>query len=128
MADEPYDPSQHTVDEVQEYLATADDAERDRVLAAERDGKARVGILGDEAHTEQGERSSTKGMTFAQAAEAATPDERGYTGTSPEAERTGRRDKGLSQRNPAIMQGGPIPDPRPSVDDSEALDALRQEG
>jgi hypothetical protein len=42
-----YDPSQHSVDEVQDYLASADDAERDRVLAAERDGKARKTILGE---------------------------------------------------------------------------------
>ncbi|MGX6513245.1 hypothetical protein [Rhodococcus sp. SJ-2] len=43
-----YDPSAHTVDEVNTYLATADPAERARVLEAERNGKARKGILGDE--------------------------------------------------------------------------------
>ncbi|GAA3223228.1 hypothetical protein [Actinocorallia longicatena] len=40
-----YDPSQHTVAEVNEHLATLDPEERARVLAAERDGKARRGIL-----------------------------------------------------------------------------------
>jgi hypothetical protein len=38
------DPADHTVAEVTEYLASASDFERDRVLAAERDGKARVTI------------------------------------------------------------------------------------
>ena len=40
-----YDPSAHTVVEVQEYLETASDEERERVLAAERDGKARSTLL-----------------------------------------------------------------------------------
>ena len=43
-----YDPADHTVDEVKEYLDGADDAERERVLAAEADGKARKGLLPDE--------------------------------------------------------------------------------
>lgn len=43
-----YDPSAHTVDEVNAYLATADDAEVVRVLEAERAGKARKGILGED--------------------------------------------------------------------------------
>lgn len=42
---QPYDPSQHTVDEVAEYLEGADEAERDRVIAAEAEGKNRKGIL-----------------------------------------------------------------------------------
>jgi hypothetical protein len=42
-----FDPSAHTVDDVIAYLDSADDAERDRVLAAERDGKARKTLLGD---------------------------------------------------------------------------------
>jgi hypothetical protein len=36
-----FDPADHNVDEVWEYLESADDAERQRVLAAERDGKNR---------------------------------------------------------------------------------------
>lgn len=43
-----YDPSVHTVDEVNAYLATADPAEVVRVLEAERAGKARKGILGED--------------------------------------------------------------------------------
>lgn len=44
-----YDPADHTVEEVNDYLANADDAERERVLQAERDDKDRVGITGDDA-------------------------------------------------------------------------------
>lgn len=45
MADETaFDPSAHTLAEVQEYLKTADDTETARVLAAEADGKARKGV------------------------------------------------------------------------------------
>ncbi len=42
-----FDPSQHTVSEVNDYLATADDAERERVLNAEagEGGKNRAGIM-----------------------------------------------------------------------------------
>lgn len=40
-----FDPSAHTVTEVNTYLETADDAERARVLAAEQAGKSRLGIL-----------------------------------------------------------------------------------
>jgi hypothetical protein len=43
-----YDPSEHTVEEVKEYLDGADDAERERVLAAEADGKGRKTLLPDE--------------------------------------------------------------------------------
>lgn len=117
-----FNPDDHTVDEVQEYLSTADDDEKARVLDVERQGQARKGIVGDgDAAT------TTKAQTFADAAAAATPAETGYTGFSPEADRTGRRDKGLSQRNPAIMQGGPVPDVRVGVDDSEALSALAED-
>lgn len=45
MADTQYDPADHTVDEVTTYLQTASQEERDRVIAAEQDGKARVTIL-----------------------------------------------------------------------------------
>lgn len=41
---EPFDPSGHSVEDVLAYLAEADDAERERVLAAERDGKNRKTI------------------------------------------------------------------------------------
>lgn len=46
-ADGKFDPSEHGVDDVRDYLDGCDEAERDRVLAAEREGKARKGILGD---------------------------------------------------------------------------------
>jgi hypothetical protein len=41
----PFDPGAHDVKEVQAYLASADDAERGRVLAAERAGKNRSSLL-----------------------------------------------------------------------------------
>ena len=67
--------------------------------------------------------TTTKAETFDKAAEAATPTETSasYIGTSPERERTGMDDKGLSQANPAILTGGPVPDPRHGVDDADAL-------
>jgi hypothetical protein len=40
-----FDPARHTIEQVQAHLATADDAERTRVLDAERAGKARQGLL-----------------------------------------------------------------------------------
>lgn len=43
-----FDPSEHNVDEVKEYLDKADDAERERVLAAEAEGKGRKTLLPDE--------------------------------------------------------------------------------
>lgn len=43
---EGFDPSEHTVDEVNAYLEDHPD-EADDVLAAERAGKARVGVLGE---------------------------------------------------------------------------------
>lgn len=130
-----YDPNDYTVDQVNEYLATADETETQRVLAAEAEGQARKGIL-EGPHAEapdagQGDAdgtadTTTKGQTFSEAAEAATPDPRGYLGTSPERERTGAADKGLSQQSPGILDGSsPAPDARPHVDDSAALDALK---
>lgn len=131
MADDAttYDPTDYSVDEVNDYLNTlsgTDDPEYQRVLQAERDGKARKGILGDdEPEADTDGRMSTRGASFQEAAEAAEPDPKGYLGESPEAIRTGRRDKGLSQKNPAVMnQGGAVPDPSPAVDDSEAIKAL----
>ena len=43
---EPFDPDTHTVAEVLRHLAYCDAEERDRVLDAELDGKARAGIVG----------------------------------------------------------------------------------
>jgi hypothetical protein len=40
-----FDPSQHTVAEVNKHLASASPAELQRVLNAEAEGKARVGIM-----------------------------------------------------------------------------------
>ena len=46
--DEPeYNPADHTVDEVNDYLASASDTEKARVLDLEANGEARKGILGD---------------------------------------------------------------------------------
>jgi hypothetical protein len=39
------DPGDFTPEQVSAFLTTADDAERERVLAAERDGKNRAGVL-----------------------------------------------------------------------------------
>lgn len=126
-----FNPDEHTVDEINDYLATVDDDERERVLAAEREGQARKTVNGlhvaddtttNEASTDE---TTTRASTFEQAADAATPDEGdGRIGLSPEAERTGRRDKGLSQGNPNVMNGGPLPDPRRGVDDSNAIESL----
>lgn len=47
-AAKPFDPSTASVPEVQAYLAGADEAERDRVLAEEKAGKNRVTIVGSD--------------------------------------------------------------------------------
>lgn len=41
-----FDPTQHGAKAVNDYLSSASDAERHRVLAAERAGKARTTVLG----------------------------------------------------------------------------------
>lgn len=140
MSDEQYDPNEHTVQEVNDYLASlpADDdgaAEYERVYKAEQAGQNRSTVKAPAPapqDPQEGagtpEATTTKAQTFQDAAEAATPADRGYLGYSPEAERTGRADKGLSQQNPAVMRGGPLPDPRPGVDDSEAIAALKDQG
>lgn len=46
-SDGDYDPADYTVDEVNERLAQVDDAEQSRILADERNGKGRIGIIGD---------------------------------------------------------------------------------
>lgn len=63
---EPFDPAQHNVDEVRAYLdGTTDEAERQRVLDAERNGKARSTILdaytvdAATAEAEQGDDTNT---------------------------------------------------------------------
>lgn len=119
-----FDPTTATVAQVQKHLETADDAERQRVLDAERSGQNRRGVLGDggaaQADADAGRTETPHATTFQDAAEV------GFIGESPERERTGAPDKGLSQANPAVMnQGGPVPDARPSVDDSEAIQALK---
>lgn len=43
-----FDPAEHDLDEVRDYLATASPEEAARVREAERAGKARKGILGGE--------------------------------------------------------------------------------
>jgi len=41
----PFDPAEHTVAQVNAYLADADRGERERVLQAEAEGRARRGVL-----------------------------------------------------------------------------------
>lgn len=119
-----FDPTTATVAQVQEYLGTADETERQRVLDAERSGQNRKGILGDggaaDAEAATGDTATVHATTFQDAAD------QGFIGTSPERERTGAPDKGLSQANPAVMnQGGQVPDARPGVDDADAIQALK---
>jgi hypothetical protein len=52
---ETFDPSKATVDEVAEYLEGADETERERVLAAEAEGKKRKGVLDLATTTEEAE-------------------------------------------------------------------------
>lgn len=147
---ETYNPNEHTVAEVLEHLK-ANPGELPEVKAAEAGGKNRASITAltperlaeltagaDEGGADtppvsplevsdaeaQHKDVQTKAATFVEAAEAATPAavEESYVGVSPERERVGRSDKGLSQRNPAILDGGPVPDVRRGVDDSEALE------
>lgn len=42
--DGPFDPNEHTVKDVNAYLADADEAERERVLEAEQAGKDRATV------------------------------------------------------------------------------------
>lgn len=44
---EAFDPAAHTVTEIQEYLASVDEVERERVIAAERGGQNRKSIVGE---------------------------------------------------------------------------------
>lgn len=114
-----YNPADYTVEQVNDYLKTADDAERERVLEAERDGKARTGIVGDGSDdSPEGEglagtgnpndlaTPSTSGVDSEIAHQEGTPEalakladeatEQGYLGTTPEK-------PDYSQANPAVM-------------------------
>jgi hypothetical protein len=46
-----FDPSSKTVEQVVAYLEKADDEEKQRVLAAERAGKARAGVLREDGES-----------------------------------------------------------------------------
>ena len=46
--DESFDPNEHTVPDVREYLENADEDEQLRVLLLEENGKARKGVLEDD--------------------------------------------------------------------------------
>lgn len=142
---EQFDPSTHSVEDVRAHLASADDAERDRVLTAERDGKARTTLL----ESPEATATTTRAKTFQEVTQAdqRTDTEReaddnaaaaenyranqealeaGYFGESPERVRTGLDDKGLSQKSPGVMNQGPAVDSRPNVDDSEAIAQARK--
>lgn len=85
MTETQYDPSDYTVDQVNDYLADADDAERERVLDAERTGKNRVGIVGEQAEptdpsTQGGALPVTEAASEPQAGEKY---EKGYEGYVP---------------------------------------------
>ena len=84
------DPSGYTVEQVNEYLSTASDDEKARVLDAERTGHARKGILGDEPQDD----GTTPGLDTSKAdtiqeAGAKVPDlegegyRKGYIGHAP---------------------------------------------
>lgn len=128
------DPADYTVDQVLAYLGdgeltvTAD--EFDRVVAAERAGKARSGILSAMTRLEPTPPNGTEATQAAAAAQAdlnapsladkpatpsladgGDPDVQGFIGVSPaRAKAGGAEDKGLSQRNPAVMGAAPSED------------------
>jgi hypothetical protein len=133
------------VDAVNTYITEHPD-EREQVLYAESQAQARKGIMEGphnppptEDAPAEGD-TTTKGATFQEAAEsfadngtALTPQAfqeaqaQGFIGTSPERERTGLADKGLSQATPSVMDPTlPPVDARPGQDDSEAIAAAQQ--
>jgi hypothetical protein len=65
MGDQQFDPSEHTVDEVNEHLAKADDAERQRVLDAEKSGKNRSTVAAPAAAERQDAHFTTETGTAA---------------------------------------------------------------
>jgi len=74
------DPGEHTVEEVRDFLDSTDedaegDAEADRVLVAERAGKARKGILSAEAEAEAEDAADEAADTAARG----DAEEMGYT-------------------------------------------------
>lgn len=83
-----YDPNDHTVAEVQEHLATLDPEgdEYAAVLQAERDGKNRVGIVGDD-ETPQGETTTEGGAKSPEDSASPEPEgeayKKGYHGFVP---------------------------------------------
>lgn len=102
-----FDPADFTVDEVNTYLADADDAEVARVLKAEADGQARKGIVEGPHAAQDGPEDPAEGETptsysqgfhgdLANAAERGAKtvteaaehdeDEKGYRGTLPDAD------------------------------------------
>lgn len=81
---ETFDPADYTVDGVNEYLESADAAERQRVLDAEREGSARKGVL-EGPYGDQGsdpapktQEAASEPLEGTQALEAAV--EKGYLG------------------------------------------------
>lgn len=106
-----FDPTAHTVAQVNDYLADAEPSEQDRVMAAEAAGEARKGIMAGphapaDPEPEQPAaqaQTTTKGLAFHEAAKTVTVAEQGFIGESPERERTGQADKGLSQQS--ILNG-----------------------
>lgn len=119
------DPADYTVDQVNAHLASADDQERERVLAAERDGEARKGVLeGSQASTDDqdggeggdglagtgnpndlatpssgnvsADISHQEGAPEELAKAADDAEEKGYLGVTPEK-------PDYSQSNPAVM-------------------------
>jgi hypothetical protein len=86
-----YDPNDYTVEQVNEYLATASDEEKARVLEAEKAGQGRVGIVGKDEPQGDGTTpglNTSKADTVAEAGEKATEPEgeayaKGYFGHVP---------------------------------------------
>lgn len=82
MADEQFNPSDHTVAEVNDYLASADETERTRVLDAEAADKGRTGVQAPSVSTEGN--SQTVAEAGANAVEASGEAyEKGYHGFVP---------------------------------------------
>lgn len=52
LVEEEFDPNDHSISEVRAYLAVADQEERQRVLSAEQEGKARKTLLPDDERNE----------------------------------------------------------------------------
>lgn len=50
---EEFDPAKHSVKDVKAYLETADEAERERVLTAEKEGQARPTLVENDENEEQ---------------------------------------------------------------------------